>query len=874
MVNQSSEAVVDQNNVWRLDSPGDAGWNRTARAADPNKFFMVSADGHVQEPTDLWRVRMDAEVPRPPARHRASTPTGKQFQKTEGFRPTPHPQHPVRRRGPAAQPVGPHARRNASPTSTADGVDCEIMFPNKGLTDVGDARRRVQPGACAAPTTTGRGKRSARTTTGSSPMACIATGDIDGAIAEIERSAKLGFRGLALPCKPVWGAPDHEALNYNLPRVRSAVGVHPGSRPADHVPRLDRSRPAHVARQRRRGDQLRGALAGADDGADRQPLRVRRARAASRTLAFGSVEAGIGWVPWALAAMDEAYRKHHMWVRPKLDRSAERVLQDATASRLPGRQAGPRPRPRARPTSTTSCGRTTTRTTRAPGRTRPQRSSAPWATSTTPSARRSSASTRARVFGFDDPGALPQSRRRRRRRAPHRLTRSCSERTLRGRVAVVGVGETDRTTSGASRRTREFKLASTPCWRRARTRASPRRTSTGSRRTATTAARRRAVGRARLQGAPLRLHAVGRRWRRRVPARSPTRPRRSRPGKRSASSSSGRSRRGSSGASGRAREVNTVSGEAAHTLPYGLMSAAQMFAMKVNRFMHDHGVEQEALRAISLASYAHAQNNPRRGDVRPAARRTRRTTTRAGSSSRSTCSTAARRTTAPRRWCWSPPSGRGTSPHPPCYVLAARWRARTTARRAPVHNAPDYASFGFKTVAPRLYDMARLGPADVDVLQSYENFTGGVLMSIVEHGFCTPDEVQRRSSPSTNLRAPSGKLPLNTSGGNLAECYMHGLGLNIEAVRQIRGDVDEPGRRRDVSMVISGPMVTPVSACIFGERRRWRRPPGDSNVDPEQERVALRYAGRRSTGAAPLETRTLTQSMNELDFDTLPGAPL
>jgi predicted TIM-barrel fold metal-dependent hydrolase len=35
-------------------------------------------------------------------------------------------------------------------------------------------------------------------------------------------------------------------------------------------------------------------------------------------LNFAPVESGIGWVPWALDAMDEAYRKHHLWAYPKL----------------------------------------------------------------------------------------------------------------------------------------------------------------------------------------------------------------------------------------------------------------------------------------------------------------------------------------------------------------------------------------------------------------------------------------------------------------------------------------------------------------------------------------------------------------------------
>ena len=110
--------------------------------------------------------------------------------------------------------------------------------------------------------------------------------------------------------------------------------------------------------------------------------------------------------------------------------------------------------------------------------------------------------------------------------------------------------------------------------------------------------------------------------------------------------------------------------------------------------------------------------------------------------------------------------------------------------------------------------MANVTAKDVDVLQSYENFTGGVLMSIVEHGFCAPQECNDFFTKERFMT--NGDLPLNTSGGNLAECYMHGLGLNIEAVRQVWGDSTSQVDDVDVSMVISGPMVTPVSCSIFG----------------------------------------------------------
>ncbi|MEQ8233035.1 MAG: acetyl-CoA acetyltransferase [Gammaproteobacteria bacterium] len=256
-----------------------------------------------------------------------------------------------------------------------------------------------------------------------------------------------------------------------------------------------------------------------------------------------------------------------------------------------------------------------------------------------------------------------------------------------------------------------------------------------------------------------------------------------------------------------------VAGHAAHTVPYGLLSPAHMFVMKYRRFMHEHSVRQEALRAIAMASYAHAQENPRAVmHGRPLDAQTY---------------DASRWIVEP--WhlfdCCQENDGAAALvlvsgerardfPHPECYLLAAVAGSQYRAG-APVHNTPDYASASFTTLAPRLYEMARMGPADIDVLQSYENFTGGVLMSIVEHGFCKPDEINE-FFVLDNLLAPDGQLPLNTSGGNLAECYMHGLGLNVEAVRQIRRTSTAQVPRAEVSMVISGPMVTPVSSCILG----------------------------------------------------------
>ncbi len=310
----STIPAPDENNVWRLESPGSEGWQRSPHPAAEDKFFMVSTDGHVQEPSDLWATRMDKKYhDRLPG---VTVKDGAKFQKTEGFRP-------LRIRDIKFE--GEDGLRNQSGKTpedrvrdlALDGVDAEILFPNKGLTIWATPDAKFSQEMCKV-YNDWAWETFADFNDRLSPMACIAAADVDGAIAEVQRSAERGFRGLALPCKPVWGAPNHEDLNYNLPEFdRLWAVVQETNLPLTfHVstgrdPRTSRGNGGAVinyAVHSLAPTMEPIANLCASGVLDRFPA-----------LRFGSVEAGIGWVAWALAAMDEAYRKHHMWVRPKLE---------------------------------------------------------------------------------------------------------------------------------------------------------------------------------------------------------------------------------------------------------------------------------------------------------------------------------------------------------------------------------------------------------------------------------------------------------------------------------------------------------------------------------------------------------------------------
>jgi acetyl-CoA acetyltransferase len=98
---------------------------------------------------------------------------------------------------------------------------------------------------------------------------------------------------------------------------------------------------------------------------------------------------------------------------------------------------------------------------------------------------------------------------------------------------------------------------------------------------------------------------------------------------------------------------------------------------------------------------------------------------------------------------------------------------------------PDLTSTCATVAGKTAFEMAGLGPSDIDVAQIYDCFTITVLMTLEDYGFF-PRGHGRHFVGDGQIEI-GGRLPINTSGGLLSETGMPGLQLVMEGVRQMRG---------------------------------------------------------------------------------------
>jgi acetyl-CoA acetyltransferase len=98
---------------------------------------------------------------------------------------------------------------------------------------------------------------------------------------------------------------------------------------------------------------------------------------------------------------------------------------------------------------------------------------------------------------------------------------------------------------------------------------------------------------------------------------------------------------------------------------------------------------------------------------------------------------------------------------------------------------PDLTSTMAASSARTAFAMAGLGPRDIDVAQFYDCFTIVPIVTLEDYGFCQPGG--GGAFVTHEGIGIDGALPMNTSGGLIAESGMPGMQLVIEGVRQMRG---------------------------------------------------------------------------------------
>jgi acetyl-CoA acetyltransferase len=248
---------------------------------------------------------------------------------------------------------------------------------------------------------------------------------------------------------------------------------------------------------------------------------------------------------------------------------------------------------------------------------------------------------------------------------------------------------------------------------------------------------------------------------------------------------------------------------------HGMIAPAQVCAMRTQRLLEVDGVPASAMEAVALAGYHHAQSNERAVAYGQPLDHDRYKSSRLISEPLRLFDCSRENDGATAVLVVSAERARDFQGNP-AYILSGVQGA-TAGWTESVENENAYTSAGFHpALVQRLWTDAGVTADEVNVAQVYENFTGPAVAAMIDFGLCPPGPDAGEFMTVENLTVERGRLPINTAGGNIAEGFVHGIGLVAEAARQIRGGSPNPVADADISLLIGGPMAPLVSATIFG----------------------------------------------------------
>jgi len=224
----------------------------------------------------------------------------------------------------------------------------------------------------------------------------------------------------------------------------------------------------------------------------------------------------------------------------------------------------------------------------------------------------------------------------------------------------------------------------------------------------------------------------------------------------------------------------------------GMMLTTQFFAMKIQRYMHDHGISAQTLARVASKAFENGSLTPHAW---------RRTPMDAETVLNS------RMISDPlTQYMFCSPSEGGVA-----LILASEKKARELGRTqvklraAAIKTRPENS---FEVFSPLLsvergetptmlaaraaFENAGIGPEDIDIAQIQDTESGAEIMHMAENGFCRDGDQEKWIAEGHT--AIGGQLPINTDGGCIAcgePIGASGLRQVYENVIQLRGQAEK-----------------------------------------------------------------------------------
>lgn len=211
----------------------------------------------------------------------------------------------------------------------------------------------------------------------------------------------------------------------------------------------------------------------------------------------------------------------------------------------------------------------------------------------------------------------------------------------------------------------------------------------------------------------------------------------------------------------------------------GLMLTTQFFALKTRRYMHEHGISEDALVRVAERAF-------KNGSLNPQAWRRR-------SLSYQEIAESSPVNLPLRQYMFCNPAEGGAAVVLCSAKVAKRYHPKPILVKAAVVRTRHHGSFEVfspflaaqqapapsVTASRAAFEEAGVGPKDIDVIQLQDTDSGSEIIHMAENGFCEHGEQEQLlKNGETEI---NGRLPINTDGG----CLANGEPVGASGLRQV-----------------------------------------------------------------------------------------